>query len=101
MEVLDKIQVIAGVIFGAVFLFAIIAVVWSSLFSEKEEKEKTSSGKSCLNWVISAIIVIVVLFIMGMCTNGEWGGNWEPRHTQMQKPIKSFVKEVNFNNYFV
>ncbi len=101
METLDTIQVIAGVIFGVVILFAIIGTVWASLFSEKEEKEGASNGKSCLNMIISAIIVIVVLFIMGMCTNGEWGGNWEPRHTQMQKPIKSFVKEVNFNNYFV
>ena len=101
METLDTIQVIVWVIFGACFLFGIIGFVWASLFSEKEEKEGASNSKSCLNWVIAAIIVIVVLFIMGMCTNGEWGGNWEPRHTQMQKPIKSFVKEVNFNNYFV
>ena len=68
---------------------------------------KDDDNKSLIVFII--IMIFAGTFFMGLiqkCTGSKYNpmedrSPWQPRHTQMQKPIKSFVKEVNFNNYFV
>lgn len=85
------------------FLSAIVIVVawflWAVLVINKKEKEKTSNSKSCLSMILCIIVAIIALVIMGKCSRDS--SPWQPRHTQIEKPVLNVVNELNFNNYTV
>ena len=89
---METIHIIGAVIFGFLFLLCIIGPVWSHLEEKNNQNNKTSKG--CFNFIVATVIVLVIFAIMGMCSRK--GGEWEPRHTQLQKPTQNNVKSITF-----
>lgn len=85
------------VVIGLVFIFVFLIVplagfLWVAFFNK--EDEKTPGGmKGCLQLVLCAIIVVLILAAVGHCS----GGNWQPRHTQNVKPAQINVNTIIFS----
>lgn len=93
MEIIETIFIIIAAGFVLYVLFMLGGMLWLYLFSDKEEKEKASNGKSCLHMILCVIIVIAVLALIGKCSDNT---PWQPRHTQIQKPMQNNVNAFIF-----
>ena len=95
-------------VFIIILIFGVLLVAAFTLANITDKTKRKDDSAGCL-WPIIMAIIIAIICSLGNCKGcsrgpkGDPGGYWDnfPRHTQMQKPIKSFVKEVIFNTYFV
>lgn len=95
MEILDNIQIVVAAIFGIAFILFIASIVYFQIFEKDGEEPKGCVGK----FILCIILVLAAFFLISIC-----GGNnapWQPRHTQIEKPVLNVVNELNFNNYTV
>jgi len=93
MEVFETIHIGVAILVGIGFLFVLIMLVWIPLEDKNNPENKNSKG--CMNFIIAAVIVVVVFMLMGMCSGN--GGNWEPRHTKLQEPVQNNVNCIIFS----
>lgn len=70
-------------------------------------EKKDNDNKSLIVFII--IMIFAGTFFMGVfqkCVGSkhnplEDSSPWQPRHTQIEKPVLNVVNELNFNNYTV
>ena len=91
------------VVIALIIFFPLVGMIMSSAF-DKADKEAQKGNGSCLGLILGAVLIGVLIMSLQQCkqcSDGYYGGSWQPRHTQIEKPVLNIVNELNFNNYTV
>lgn len=81
------------IILGVIGVFIGLPLIMSAIF-DKAEKEANKGNGSCLGLVIGIIVVgglIMSVVQCRQCSEGKYRKEWEPRHTQIYKPMQNNV----------
>lgn len=93
MEILETLHIIVAVGCAIVVVF-VLAYLLLINWQEKSGKQDEPAGSCLVRLLVCIIVVLLGFALLGKCGGG--GGEWEPRHTYIQKPVQNNVNVFIF-----